>query len=182
MCAFCVNPGYHFCMASPTKFRDKWRIQLQVDGRRVSKVFETEAEAEHWAQLQKKKIKAQSAVKAPISRIVDSGTTLATAIPSRVLKALSEIPHMPHEIVDASVPMPFFCGVYFLVKGKEIVYVGQSVDILGRVSRHHRGGIDFDAFCLLPCKKEDMDRIEATYIAALMPDLNISLGNTRMGF
>lgn len=42
-------------MASPRPFRDGWRVQIQRDGQRVSKVFNTKREAAAWANEQEAK-------------------------------------------------------------------------------------------------------------------------------
>lgn len=46
------------------------------------------------------------------------------------------------EIVAASVPTLKKCGIYFLIKGGEIKYVGQSVNIDARLGAHHWRGFD----------------------------------------
>ncbi len=62
-------------------------------------------------------------------------------------------------------------GVYFLCKGKEVVYVGQSRNLLVRISNHKRDK-DFDRIFLYPCDRDDMDGMEGAFIKLLAPKLN----------
>jgi hypothetical protein len=65
-----------------------------------------------------------------------------------------------------------------LIRDNRIVYVGQSTNVLRRVARHIDDGKEFDHFTITPCKSEDLDKVERTYITALYPDDNLSLGNS----
>lgn len=101
-----------------------------------------------------------------------SGTVLATMIPKRMLAAIVSIPHSMQDVIDAAIPAKTFPGIYFLVMDGEIVYVGQSIDIPSRISRHRREGKEFDSFAYLLCEKEQLDELESLYITAFMPWLN----------
>ena len=63
------------------------------------------------------------------------------------------------------------CGIYFLIKGTEIVYVGQSVSVLRRIETHFSNK-DFDSFSFLPCKKDMLDVVESLYIHLIEPKYN----------
>lgn len=76
----------------------------------------------------------------------------------------------------SAIPAPSFTGIYFLIQNGEIEYVGQSVDILHRISRHKREGKEFDSYAYLVCEKDRLNELEALYITALMPWLNYTLG------
>lgn len=68
------------------------------------------------------------------------------------------------------------CGVYFLIKDEEIIYVGQSVNIEARIHQH-RSTKSFDRFTYIECNSEDLNKIETMYINKLKPKLNYnSLG------
>lgn len=75
------------------------------------------------------------------------------------------------EIVKAASPINTsdYCGVYFLVKGNRVVYVGQSINILVRV-REHSKYKDFDSFSFIRCEKKKLDVLESLYIHALRPE------------
>jgi len=77
-------------------------------------------------------------------------------------------------LIDRAVkPTPAPCGIYFLVKQDEVVYVGQSVDFHNRVLAHKKlGVIDFDTYSWIECKKADLNNMEAEYILKFKPVLN----------
>lgn len=61
-------------------------------------------------------------------------------------------------------------GVYFLCKGAEVVYVGQSVTPSSRVGAHTNDRQkDFDRVYLLPVPKSELDNVEAAFIHHLRP-------------
>ena len=70
-------------------------------------------------------------------------------------------------------------GIYFLCDGQDVVYVGQSVSVLGRVATHLAERIkEFlpERVFFLPCPAEDLTRIENHYIRLLRPKYN-TIGN-----
>ena len=73
------------------------------------------------------------------------------------------------------------CGIYFLLRGREIIYVGQSVDVLDRIrvsSRRGLWGVTSSAY--IECLKDDLDRLERALILGLKPKRNVS--PSRPGF
>lgn len=61
-------------------------------------------------------------------------------------------------------------GVYFLCHGDEVVYVGQSVNPMGRVATHVDEGLKtFDRVYLLPTPKHELNDVEAAFIRTLRP-------------
>lgn len=71
-------------------------------------------------------------------------------------------------------------GIYFLIRGRSVVYVGQSGRARARVLEHAREGIiDFDRYVILPCRNEDLLSLERRYIESLRPKCNSGLrGNS----
>jgi hypothetical protein len=92
---------------------------------------------------------------------------------------------------------PRLCGIYFLLKGGEVVYVGQSVDIIGRCMEHrecvHRNrnrraaGVlclsagaqrrdseefGFDGVRYIEVDEENLDEYEKRFIAHFEPKFN----------
>jgi hypothetical protein len=63
------------------------------------------------------------------------------------------------------------CGVYFLRSKGQIVYVGQSVNILSRVGQHQVDK-EFDGVSFVRCKKESLNDVEGFFISLLQPKLN----------
>lgn len=65
-------------------------------------------------------------------------------------------------------------GIYFLVHNAEIVYIGQSRDVLLRLSTHVREDKKiFTSFAVVEAPPEKLDDLEAKYIAKFAPILNI---------
>lgn len=156
----------------------RWRAEVERHGLRKTKTFDTREAAEFWAKelesLTKKQFHGWKTMgdRAPLVQ-----TALMTGIPTRVLEANMAIPYKHKEILEAAIPMQRASGIYFLIRGLEIVYVGQSVDILHRIARHRREGREFDGYAHIICPPEKMDELEAQYIAAFAPSGNVSFGN-----
>lgn len=75
-----------------------------------------------------------------------------------------------HEIAKASRPWQAESGVYFLLDGQEVVYVGQAVNVYARIGQHTDKKFDRYAFVL--CPREMLDKLESLYIHCLRPRLN----------
>lgn len=75
------------------------------------------------------------------------------------------------EIACGKMDLPCESGVYFLLLGDEIVYVGQSVNIYTRVTQH-LATKNFDGFAYIPCAKDSLDVLESLYIHVLRPKHN----------
>lgn len=80
------------------------------------------------------------------------------------------------EIAQAALPWAKAIGVYFLLDGDEVVYVGQSVSVYSRILQHTDKL--FDRYAFVPCAVDALDRLESLYIHFLRPRLN---GNQRNG-
>jgi hypothetical protein len=61
--------------------------------------------------------------------------------------------------------------VYVLKQGDEVVYVGQTVNLSGRISSH-RCTKAFDSCQWAPVPREDLNRVEAALIEHFNPRLN----------
>jgi hypothetical protein len=66
---------------------------------------------------------------------------------------------------------PIRCGIYFLIRDGQIVYVGQSIHITARIANHALLK-QFDSWAWTPCEVDALDALERAYINALMPDDN----------
>src|SRR5215471_15785284 len=53
--------------------------------------------------------------------------------------------------------MPGTTGVYFLLYEGEIVYVGQSKDVLARLGQHVTAGVRFDDYRFIECSPIALD-------------------------
>lgn len=76
-------------------------------------------------------------------------------------------------IVNNATKQEIQCGIYFLIKGGEIVYIGKSIDCASRLISHRMGRNGwFDAYFVIPAEIERLDGLEAAYIAKFNPPVN----------
>ena len=71
-------------------------------------------------------------------------------------------------------------GIYFLIKDKKIVYVGQSTNIFARVGAHKMDK-DFDKAVYFECPSTELDDLEYELINILQPQYN-KTGNPQERF
>lgn len=62
-------------------------------------------------------------------------------------------------------------GIYFLIVGSEIVYVGQSKNVMQRMADHHPR-IKFTRYAFAPFDVKHLDLVESLYIHLLRPRFN----------
>ena len=73
-----------------------------------------------------------------------------------------------------------FCGLYFLIEKNEIVYIGQSSNVIARIHAHSGNKRKpFDSFAWLPCNKNDLDEMETAYISFFEPIYNGRIPQTQ---
>lgn len=155
----------------------KWVAQIQRFGERLSRAdFGTEHEAREWADKEEARIvsrgKASQALRSE---------PYGAVLPRQLLQGRAGIPIPEAELLKTAIPLSSLCGVYFLIRRAEVVYVGQSVNVFSRLTQHMKGGrITFDSFNVVPCAPDKLDGLEAHYIAALMPVHNRSMGEVRL--
>lgn len=94
---------------------------------------------------------------------IEAMTVLSSTLTGKVL--LRE-----EEIAKAAAPWNKACGVYFLLDGEEVVYIGQSVSIYSRIAQHQDK--NFDRFAFVPCRPNELDVLESLYIHCLRPRMN----------
>lgn len=150
---------------------------MEKHGVRKSKNHRTREDAVVWAAHIEGQLDGAKSRFLSMEDLGSLGLTVNTAIPISVLEATRELPYSLNEIVLSSIPTKLSSGIYFLLRGNRVVYVGQSVDVLGRISRHRRDGRQFGAFAYIECHESDMDRLERLYIRAFVPEENTSFGN-----
>lgn len=148
-------------MASFKKYQKGWRVQLCVRGIRVSKTFDTKAEATAWAKAQTSALHTEAA-----------STGFTKSLPKKVITflQLSKL-KSESEIIAAATDIDDLAGIYFLVQGDRIIYVGQSANVYQRASAH-RSSKDFDKIHIIQCPVEELRRLESLYIKRFNPELN----------
>lgn len=82
------------------------------------------------------------------------------------------------EIVNGATEWNMICGIYFLIKENNVVYIGQSQDIFHRISAHFKDKI-FDSIAYISCDPDLLDKMESLYIHALRPKLNGNIDKER---
>jgi len=65
----------------------------------------------------------------------------------------------------------FKTGVYFLLQGKEIVYIGQTFNWPRRLNSHKKDKV-FDSFRLIECDKSVLNYYERRFIRYFKPKYN----------
>jgi hypothetical protein len=160
----------HLCQSA----NGKWRCSVKTGGSRLSKVFVDKEAAERWGRVQEGRIASRNILR-------HSDVTLGDVVPKRVLDAFAKLPITYKNIVDSAIGRSELCGVYFLILGGEVVYIGQSKNVYRRIGRHcDDEKVEFDSFNVLPCHESRLDELESAYISALMPLFNMSLGRKRI--
>ena len=66
-------------------------------------------------------------------------------------------------------------GIYFLMDGKTLIYVGKTIKLAGRVKTHKRNFRSLDGLYFLPIERGwEMDVLERLYIEKYSPKYNKS--------
>lgn len=77
------------------------------------------------------------------------------------------------ELFSHRLPTEPLCGIYFLLSGEEVSYVGQSRDVMARLAHHRRSPpAPFDAMAFQAFPPDQLDRAEAVYIDRFDPPGN----------
>jgi hypothetical protein len=74
-------------------------------------------------------------------------------------------------IVEAAQPHSPASGVYFLIAGGKVQYIGQARDVDRRLADHWRDGRRWDAVTVVECDIKHLDVVESVYIHKLQPTL-----------
>lgn len=133
----------------------RWRAQIRRKGfKTVSKTFSTRDAAEKWAGDIERRIDAAND---------NGGVALPGAVPD-------DIRYLPRISATGGA-----VGVYFLFKGDECIYVGQSTHVHTRVREHRtrkNGGKEFDSYSWIAVAPERLNEVELHYIETIRPRLN----------
>jgi hypothetical protein len=109
---------------------------------------------------------------------IQEGSTFPAIIPvSQKSAAEAHFERLPAELAyladDLCAIVTDQPGVYFLISGKEVVYVGQSYNVGARVAAHRADPAkDFDFAVFMPIPASQLLRVETAFIRALRPRLN----------
>ena len=67
------------------------------------------------------------------------------------------------------------CGIYFLLKNKEVVYVGQTTNFHQRIGAHKEK--DYDSYCFVKVEQNELDKAEIENIMLYKPIYNKQLNS-----
>ena len=71
-------------------------------------------------------------------------------------------------------------GIYFLLKGDKVVYVGQTINnVYMRIGTHMQQGKDFDSYYFIECSEFELDDLEAYYILIFDPFYNVQITSAK---
>lgn len=73
-------------------------------------------------------------------------------------------------------PVRLIRGIYFLYRARELVYIGQSINVVSRIGTHLKEGVkEFDSYKYLEIGPEvELTPIEIYFIRKYKPKYNIS--------
>lgn len=156
-------------MASIVKTKaGKWRAQIFVKGIRDSGSFPTKSAARQWASTRESELRSSLSDQEPMRLCPEP-----IRLPEQHVYVDSTLETLTHaDIVLSAIRTDRMCGVYFLMQGDEIVYVGQSRDIYSRIS-HHLRNITCDKITAIPCPEEKLNSLELLYIRKFSPRYNV---------
>jgi hypothetical protein len=79
-------------------------------------------------------------------------------------------------VLGMAKPIKRACGIYVLIREREIVYVGKSVNCQARIGTHLNDPLkEFDSHFIIECREEHLDALEARYIVKFRPKYNIAI-------
>lgn len=89
-------------------------------------------------------------------------------VPAGALLTLDQVRELPSVIIC--------CGVYFLWRDQELLYVGQSILVGSRLAQHEADGrIPFTHHTCLQVNYDQLDTVEFDYIEHLKPPYNVQI-------
>lgn len=121
---------------------------------------------------QAKKERKQQLIASQLKDFQEEGKALKNEVVITAGKSLLGTGFLDIEdIVETASKYKPVIGIYFLILDKEVVYIGQSINITSRIG-HHFGVYQFDSYSFIECSAEELDLLESIYIQAYLPPLN----------
>lgn len=89
------------------------------------------------------------------------------------LREIKDLYELPTELLNR-----YPSGIYFLCKGQELVYIGQSSDIVSRVRIHLRENKkEFDRVLFIAVQESMLHEVESRLINEYRPKFNVKMKN-----
>lgn len=74
------------------------------------------------------------------------------------------------------------CCVYFLYKEGVLIYIGQTINLAGRMQGHHFDGIrDYDLIKWIKCAPDQLRPLEKRMIRMFRPNRNLKMNPDQVG-
>lgn len=157
-------------MASISRRGRFWRARIRMKGEIATKTFDTELEAENWAHKYEEKIRRGVLHKNRPSSIVQR---LPLGPSSGYFRNPDIDENWLVERSKARKSLRMIPGVYFLLSGYTVVYVGKSENCPLRISLHCKGPMVFDSYHYIPFHIDEISEMERHYIDLFDPIYNI---------
>jgi hypothetical protein len=108
-------------------------------------------------------------------KVIIQATQTITTLPPASISGVKGLTELTHALYPP--------GVYFLVDGDDVVYVGQSVNPMSRIGEHLRTkNGKFDRVYFIPVPQFMLDAVEGGFIKLLSPKLNGNPGPSAGSF
>lgn len=122
----------------------------------------------------------KSEISDALSRTLDSAWEASRAL-IRKNRIKSRLKTNPNNIIPGLVRFDIcdcVSGIYFLMGGHRVQYIGQSTNYFARISQHKKDKrIPFDYALILKCDGENLSRYESALIGAINPPYNRTSGS-----
>lgn len=77
------------------------------------------------------------------------------------------------QINNRAIPIKAVIGIYFLLSGSEVIYIGQSINLIERIGNHLRNSnMSFDSYSFVEANESDLNELELKYIKKYRPRMN----------
>lgn len=142
-----------------TKYRNGWRAQICISGKRESSTFDTRREAELWAHKAEQKLRQQ----AETNKLLRERFGVRDKDDSKC------------DIIDKQHHISNVPGIYVLFNDGIVSYVGKSMNMISRIASHAEKGRKFTHFYTIPTLPDELDVKEVYYVNMLDPYENRAL-------
>jgi len=89
------------------------------------------------------------------------------------VKKCKKIPPELKGFTNVYEPEMKYCGIYFLYDDKEIVYIGQSINVESRIQSHLQDGKKhFNKAYFIPFRRTKLDGAEEAFVRMFRPKYN----------
>jgi len=146
-------------------FSNKELLGILTKEKRLKKIIKNQGRRLRSVLIENKKLKEKQDLYQSREAIEEERTTTVINHINSIILDDKSVKKVDSEFICA-------CGIYFLIKDGNVVYIGQSVNIAGRIAQHKKDDKDFNEVRFILCDKERLDAREMFFIRLLKPELN----------